>query len=109
MVMRRARAGETRHTIDRVGSAALVVAFLAGDALVVLAEGRWADAAGPCAEHPGPAWRRGHAVLRQEDPRTARAPVPAAGPGPGPSRMGCGQGTAYWRDIHAAGAGAAAR
>lgn len=92
MVMRRARAGETRPesligcvhrlwpgrnllrgTIGRAGSTVLVMAFLAGAALVALAAGRWADAAGLRAEHPGPPWRRVHAVLRQEDPKTARA------------------------------------
>lgn len=92
MVMRRARTGETRpeslivcfHWLwpsrnllrganGRAGSAVLVVAFLAGAALVALAAGRWADAAGLRAEHPGSPWRRVHAVLRQEDPRTARA------------------------------------
>ena len=123
MVMRRARTGETRPeslivcfhwlwpgrnllrgAIDRAGSAVLVVAFLAGAALVALAAGRWADAAGLRAEHPGPPWRRVHAVLRQEDPQDSPCPVPAAARGPGPSRMGCGQGTAFWRDIHAAGA-----
>ena len=92
MVMRRARTGEPRPeslivfthrlwpgrkllrgTIDRVGSAVLVVAFLAGDARVALAAGRWAAVAGLRAEHPGSPWRRVHAVLRQEDPKTARA------------------------------------
>ena len=90
--MRRARAGETRPeslivcmhrlwpgrnllrgTIGRAGSGVLVAAFLAGAALVALASGPWADAAGLRAEHagrPGAGFTR---VLRQEDPKTARA------------------------------------